>query len=175
MPKPLTTFRLLLREPAASDAAAIVRHVNNYAVSKNTSRIPFPYGREDADELLSLLAGKSAPVFAIIERTAPESLIGIIGLDEGDGEAELGYWLAEPYWRRGLMGEAAAAVVAFAFSDGGFTRLTSGYHLGNEASRRILMGLGFVATGKIMAFSRAQGKDISMQKLQLLKAGFHAK
>jgi RimJ/RimL family protein N-acetyltransferase len=60
------------------------------------------------------------------------------------GEGVIAYYLARPYWGRGLGGEAAAAFVRFAFDDLGLRRLVTSVEAGNERSTRILAKLGFV-------------------------------
>ena len=66
------------------------------------------------------------------------------GLPEGIRiEAELGYWLAEPFWHRGIMTEAAGAVLAHARRDLGIRRVWADYYEGNEASCRVMQRLGF--------------------------------
>jgi RimJ/RimL family protein N-acetyltransferase len=172
------TSRLHLRAPEAGDATAIVRYLNNYEVAKNTGRVPFPYGPDDAAEFLARAASQQADgtafMFAVAERASPRDLIGVVSLewDEGNGSsAELGYWLGEPFWGRGLMGEAAKAVLGFGFAGAGLARLHACYHLGNEASRRILMGLGFRPTRRCAAYSIAQTRNVDMEELELLKPG----
>lgn len=58
-------------------------------------------------------------------------------------EADLGYWLAEPYWHQGIMTEAAAAVLAHARRDLGMRRVWADYYQGNDASCRVMQRLGF--------------------------------
>jgi [ribosomal protein S5]-alanine N-acetyltransferase len=60
------------------------------------------------------------------------------------GEGTLGYYLAQPYWGRGLATEAARAFVDFGFGELGLSRIVSTVQDGNAASRRILENLGFV-------------------------------
>ena len=60
------------------------------------------------------------------------------------GEGVLGYYLARPYWGRGLATEAARALIEFGFRELGLTRITAAVEVGNEASRHILEKLGFV-------------------------------
>ncbi|MFN0192150.1 MAG: GNAT family N-acetyltransferase [Aestuariivirga sp.] len=169
MTKTLATTRLILRRPERADAAEIVRHLNNYRIAKNTARIPFPYGEADAGGFLTLVEGSQHHFFALAEKTAPGALIGLISLEYEDNPAdsEIGYWLAEPFWGRGLMSEAAREIVRFGFDEAGFKIISAAYHLGNEASRRILEGLGFVNTKRETGFSLAQGKDVELQRLKL--------
>ena len=66
------------------------------------------------------------------------------GLPEGlNIEAELGYWLAEPYWHQGIMAEAAAAVLEHGRRDLGLQRIWADYYEGNEASRKVIERAGF--------------------------------
>lgn len=57
-------------------------------------------------------------------------------------EAELGYWLAEPFWHQGIMTEAAGAVLAHAKRDLGMRRVWADYYEGNDASRCVMERLG---------------------------------
>ena len=58
-------------------------------------------------------------------------------------EAELGYWLAEPFWGQGLASEASAALLAHGFHDLGLKRIWCSYYDGNERSKRTQEKLGF--------------------------------
>ena len=58
-------------------------------------------------------------------------------------EAELGYWLAEPYWHRGIMTEAAQAVLEHGRKHLSLARVWADYYEGNEASRQVMERLGF--------------------------------
>ena len=49
----IETKRLVLRPPCTTDAESIVRHLNNFAVAGNLSRVPYPYRRADADRWLA--------------------------------------------------------------------------------------------------------------------------
>lgn len=60
------------------------------------------------------------------------------------GQGVLGYYLARPYWGRGLATEAARALVEFGFRELGLARITASVEVGNDASRHILETLGFV-------------------------------
>ncbi len=156
----ITTPRLVLRPPEDGDLPEIVRGLNNFNVSKGTARIPFPYGEEDAAEFLRLTR-QAGPDVLPLAITLQEKLIGVISIEKG----EIGYWLAEPCWGNGYGREAAHALVEYYF--GGLRKfsLTARYHIGNEASRRILQGLGFVEIGKTAGFSRARNAEVPLMVL----------
>ena len=96
-----------LSEVRASDKGALVAHLNDRDIYERTLRIPFPYTEKDADEWLALVAKitqqQSRPVhFAI--RSADDALVGVCGFDGfqigKSHRAEVGYWLAKPFWGR---------------------------------------------------------------------------
>lgn len=61
---------------------------------------------------------------------------------------ELGYWLAPPLWNKGLMTEAASAVVRFAFDTIGLHKITTRCFVDNTASRRVIEKVGFRFVGR---------------------------
>jgi [ribosomal protein S5]-alanine N-acetyltransferase len=76
---------------------------------------------------------------------AEMKFIGSCGLrarDDGTS-ASLGYFIAQPYWRRGLASEAAKAFIDVAFNRLGLVRVAADVEKGNAASERILEKLGF--------------------------------
>jgi len=163
----LLTPRLTLRPPCAADAAAIVRELGKFDVSRWTGRVPHPYGPADAEAFLAHC--RELPARALVLAvTRDDALIGVIGVEHG----ELGYWLAESAWGRGYGKEAAQAIVDHAFDVLGLEELVASYHLGNAASRRILLGLGFVETGEGSAFSKARQAEVAHMKLKLTRAAW---
>ena len=160
----LTTDRLVLRPLASGDADAIVRGLNNFAVSKWLARVPYPYGPDDAAWFADDTAKADHKTARFVIEHAGQ-VIGIISIEDG----EMGYWLAEPFWGRGFGREAARAVTDHGFESMGFQTLTAGYFTGNEGSRRILEGLGFVETVRDVKFSRARNSDAPHVGLVLSK------
>lgn len=160
----ITTARLTLRLACREDAAALVLALNNLNVSRWTGRIPHPYGPEDAEAFLNHHL-QPTPDELMLMITRNGELIGGIGV----GFGELGYWLAEPQWGRGFGTEAARAVTDHAFETLHLEALHASYHLGNTASRRILLGLGFVEMGEGSAFSKARQAEVPHMKLLLTR------
>ena len=77
-----------------------------------------------------------------------------------------------PIGGRAYGSEAARAVVDHAFGTLGLDELVASYHLGNAASRRILLGLGFAETGEGSAFSKARQAEVPHMKLVLTRAAW---
>lgn len=164
----LTTERLNLRCPANGDAASIAAIVGDIEVSRYLARVPHPYTVDDAAFFLNQIVPNEW-VWAITLREEGE-LIGMVGLtpEEGGPTAELGYWLAKPYWGQGIASEAARRVVEYGFADLGLPCITSGYFTGNPASGAVLIKLGFVEQGETMRSHLAAGKDMAAKRLQIL-------
>lgn len=148
----LDTARLTLRRPAATDAEALYRLIDDPTIAAQTLTIPHPYPREMADTWIAhhheqSAAGNAYTFVAIAKATG--DLVGAIGLsrDLTHHRAELGYWIGRPYWRRGYATEAATAVVAFGFTDLACHRVTAQCYVGNAASRRVLEQAGLLYEG----------------------------
>lgn len=165
----LTTPRLALRPLRHDDLISLAAAVNNLRVARNLLRVPWPYHLDHArafyDHTRILPTGSAS--FAILTRAAPAMIAGIAGYESEGCRTELGYWLAEPCWGRGYMREAAGAVLAHAFAKTRLDRLFSRCAIDNEASRRILLGLGFRPTGTECLFFPARRSDILTQTYEL--------
>ena len=74
---------------------------------------------------------------------------GESNIDIGEEDAELGYWIARPYWNQGLCTEALRAMVAWCFNVKGFQVLWSDFFVDNPASGRVMEKCGFRDTGEI--------------------------
>ena len=99
----LTTRRLTLRLPAMGDAERVALLLNNFAVSGNLSRVPYPYHLSDAKAYLKLRKPGLPPHetgFAIdLEGVG---FIGQVGYHtDVHGATVLGYYLGQPFWGRG--------------------------------------------------------------------------
>ena len=159
------TERLLLRPGWIEDAPALSRAIGDEAVVRNLARAPWPYALGDAQAFLAHERDRHLPDFLMFARThgAPR-LVGGIGLVGGKGDsAELGYWIARPYWGLGFATEAGRAVMALAKGSLRLRRIVSGHFLDNPASGHVLRKLGFAPTGKVEARpSVARGAVVPM-------------
>lgn len=157
MSKSIQTDRLVLRRFRSSDAARVAALIGNLSVSRWLTRVPFPYFEKDAHQFIDRHLNDDEAM-AI---TRSEEIIGCCAID-----AELGYWLGQPYWGRGYMSEAAQAIVERYFRS---TRndLQSGFILGNVGSEKILTNLGFAATHTDEVVCSSLGRLVVLQKMTL--------
>jgi len=147
----METDRLLLRPWRASDAPALYK----YAANPNIGPVagwPAHTSVENSAQIIRTVL--SAPeTYAVVLKEAGEP-VGSIGLmtsgglhtaEIGDGEGEIGYWIGEPYWGRGLIPEACRALIRHGFEGLGLSAIWCGYYDGNEKSRRAQEKCGFRA------------------------------
>lgn len=114
----LYTNRLVLRKILVEDVPALLKYANNRNISDWIVNIPYPYEEPNAVFRISYAVqgfkSKQRYVFAIILKSQGE-LIGEISLHLWGSkvEAELGYWVGEPFWNQGIATEAIEAVLRF--------------------------------------------------------------
>ena len=114
-------------------------------------RFPHPYTAADADQWIRQATEETPQThFAIV---IGKSMIGGIGLELGTDifrrSAEIGYWLGEPFWGRGIATEAVRAITNYAFSTFNLCRIYAGVFEWNPASVRVLEKAGFMREGRM--------------------------
>ncbi len=161
---PLKTERLLLRLPEPGDAAAIHRLVNDWAVVRMLSRLPFPYPREAADEWVLACArekeaGRAWHLAITGMEEGTEHLLGCVGLrlDLEPRVGHLGYWVGRQYWGHGVASEAAGRVARWALANLDVERIEAHAAVDNAASAAVLRRIGFRETGTGEEPFRARG------------------
>lgn len=162
------TERLLLRPIWPEDAPALYDAIADEGIVRNLARAPWPYTIDDAAWFARQEHSWLYPNFMLMLRTdgAPR-LIGSCGIAERDGDTELGYWIARPYWGQGFASEAARAVVHIAKALG-HAKLVSGHFIDNPASGRVLRKVGFRPLGRTeMRHSAGRGREVSCALLEL--------
>jgi [ribosomal protein S5]-alanine N-acetyltransferase len=144
----------LIRDWSCDDAAAIAKYANNrHIATQLRDGFPHPYRRSDADAFLARAMKQDPPTMFAIATDA--EAIGSIGLLPGQDvhrlSAELGYWLAEPFWNRGIMTMAVIQIVDYAFAALQLNRVYAEPYATNPASARVLEKAGFLREGVLRA------------------------
>ena len=165
-----------LSEFQVSDKLALIQHLNDRDIYDRTLRIPFPYTNTAADEWLALVARiteqQGRPLhFAI--RSADDALIGGCGFDDfqvgKSHRGEIGYWLAKPFWGRGIMTAVVHRVRKHAFDEFGLVKVTAHVFLHNPASARVLEKCGFHEEGFLRKHYLKDGQFIDARLFALLR------
>ncbi|HTK29707.1 MAG TPA: GNAT family protein [Vicinamibacterales bacterium] len=157
----LTTCEV--RSWTPGDVESLAKHANNRNVSiALRDRFPHPYTRDVARAFIRS-ARERLPETAFAIAVAGEAVGGIGFVLQEDIErvsAEIGYWLAEPLWGRGITTEALAATTAFAIAQHGLTRLYARVADWNAASVRVLEKCGYTLEARLRRSAVKEGAII---------------
>jgi [ribosomal protein S5]-alanine N-acetyltransferase len=154
------------------DRDAIVRHANNRNVWINLrDRFPHPYTTNDARRWLETVVDlKPETNFAI---AVADEAVGGIGFtvqhDVARRSAEIGYWLGEAFWGRGITSEALIAVTDYAFSNYDVCRLYAHVFAWNGASARVLEKAGYVFEGRMRKAVTKDGQTIDQLMYAMIR------
>lgn len=156
----LTTRRLVLRQARLEDAPAIAAFANDLQVAQMTSRIPHPYGLNDAR---TFLCQAEDELIVAITAQGDGAFLGLCSLEAADapGTAELGYWIGRPHWGRGYATEAAQAAIDYGFAVLELSAIEVRCRVINTGSRRVIQKCGFGYVGTGMSTSLAAGRVAS--------------
>ena len=136
-----------LRPFRNSDLASLVKYANNYNIAKFlTNQFPHPYTEEDGQKFISNVSNDTpTKVFAIDVNGETVGAIGIFPQsDIHEKNAEMGYWLAEPFWGNGIITRAIGETVEYGFKTFDIFQIFARPFSTNPASQRVLGKAGFV-------------------------------
>ena len=142
--------RCVLRPWAAGDEPSLVRHANNYKIWRNVrDSIPHPYTLADAKKWIAFTQRQDPQTFFAIE--VRNEAVGGIGLErKSDIErcsAEIGYWLGEDVWGKGIATAAVRALSNYGIEVLCLSRIFAVPFAHNLASIRVLEKAGYVREG----------------------------
>jgi len=154
------------------DREAIVRHGNNRKVSINLrDRFPYPYTDRDARSWLDAVIGLEPETnFAIDVAGEAVGGIGYTLLSDVDRRsAEIGYWLGEKFWGRGIATEALIAVTDHAFANHDLCRVFAHVFDWNPASARVLEKAGYTFEGRLRKSVTKEGQTIDQLMYAMIR------
>jgi [ribosomal protein S5]-alanine N-acetyltransferase len=140
----------VVRSWREGDARGLPDHANNRKIWLNLrDRFPHPYTQEDAQDFIRRMAESERETnFAIdVDGEAVGGIGVMLHTDVERCSAEIGYWLGEEYWGRGIMTEALSSVAEYSFREFQLTRIYAVPFAGNTGSCRVLEKAGFVLEG----------------------------
>lgn len=169
----LETKRLIIRPWQETDAEALFKYACDPDVGLAAGWPP----HKDIEESLYVIRTYFANdrTWAIVLRETDEP-IGCIGyyihgesnIEIGEEDAEVGYWIAKPYWNRGICTEALRCVIDYCFNVKGFYTLWADFFIDNPASRRVMEKCGFIDTGRENELSllyHGSGRPVHIMRL----------
>ena len=148
----LQTDRLLLRPWTESDAEALYKYASDPEVGPRAGWPPHKSVTESLDVIRTVFNSDHVWAIELKETGEPIGCIGYYlhgesNIDIGEHDAEVGYWVARPYWNLGICTEALRSMIDYCLRTKGFQTLWCDYFPGNLASGRVMEKCGFRHTG----------------------------
>ena len=149
-----TLFKMhfTLRPFRENDIDNLVKHANNYNIAKNlTNKFPFPYKQKDGEAFIKLATShEPLQIKAIVIETEVVGSIGVHPLADIYGKnAELGYWIAEPFWGKGIVPLAVKEMLKYGFETFDIERIFARTSEVNLSSQQVLKKVGFVLEAEL--------------------------
>lgn len=163
-----------IRKWELSDAKDLAAALSNRKVQDNLrDGLPYPYTEQDGKEFISaMLSADENETFAFAIMV-DDKVVGSIGIFRQGNihsqTAELGYYIAEEYWGKGIMTEAVKQICEYVFANSDIIRIYAEPFAYNIASCRALEKAGFQYEGTLRSNAVKNGKVIDMKMYSLLK------
>ncbi|MCM1320536.1 MAG: GNAT family N-acetyltransferase [Bacteroides sp.] len=163
-----------IRKWELSDAKDLAAALSNINVQNNLrDGLPFPYTEEDAaNYITAMLSADQNQIFAFAV-TADNKAIGSISVSRQENihrlTAEIGYYIAEEYWGKGIMTEIVRQTCEYIFADSDIIRIYAEPFAANIASCRVLEKAGFQLEGLLKNNAIKNGKIADMKLYALLR------
>lgn len=144
----LETNRLILRPWLESDAEELFKYAKDPRVGPIAGWPVHRSVSESKDIIKDVLSAPNMFAIVLKETNLPIGSIGLMkgkqsNLDISETEAEVGYWIGVPHWRKGFITEAINKVVEYAFEKLSLEKLWCGYYEGNIKSKGAQEKVGF--------------------------------
>ena len=146
----LTDGIITLRSLTDDDASTLAKLANNKKIWDNLRDVmPHPYLAGNAIFFINLVKQEDPQMTFAIEYQG--ELCGVIGLvaqqDVYKKTAEIGYWIGEPYWNKGIATKAVSLVTSYGFNKLDLLRIHTGVFEYNIASMKVLEKCGYKKDG----------------------------
>lgn len=161
-----------LRPLQIEDASELAILMNNRKISRNLRDIvPYPYSLADAKSFINHIKEHLHHLtFAI---TSQNEFVGVLGFTPEEDvyrySIEIGYWIGEPYWKKGIGTKALNQAIDYAWKNLDVNRIHCGVYAFNTASMRLLEKCGFQKEGIFQKSVFKEGQFWDLHRYALLK------
>ena len=143
-----------IRSWRIEDAKSLAEALNNKKVLDNLrDGLPYPYTTEDAEGYITAMLEADKNTTYAFAITVDDNAVGSIGVFRKDNihckTAEMGYYVAEPYWGQGIVTSAAKQVCNYVFEKTDIIRIFAEPFAYNIGSCRVLEKAGFAFEGTL--------------------------
>lgn len=163
-----------IRKWKLSDAKDLASVISNKKIQDNLrDGLPYPYTEQDATDYISaMLSEDENETFAFAITIDNKAIVSIGAFRQKNihrHTAEIGYYIAEEYWGKGLMTEAVKQICSYIFDKSNIVRIYAEPFSYNKASCRVLEKAGFLYEGTLRSNAIKNGKTIDMLMYSRLK------
>ena len=163
-----------IRKWELSDAKDLALALSNKEIQNNLrDGLPYPYTEQDGKDYISAMLSANENETFSFAVTADNKVIGSIGVFRQENihkrTAELGYYIAQEYWGKGIMTEAVKQICEYVFDSSDIIRIYAEPFAHNSASCRVLEKAGYQYEGTLRSNAVKNGKVIDMIMYSLLK------
>lgn len=157
------------------DAGQFAENISNKKILDNLrDGMPFPYTKKDAEEFITSMLNADADKTFAFAICVGEEVVGSIGVFRCDNihrqTAEMGYYIAEKYWGKGIATSAVKQACAYVFSNTDIIRIFAEPFAYNAGSCRVLEKAGFELEGVLRKNAVKNGKVLDMKMYSLIKS-----
>lgn len=163
---------LLLKQIELTDAKDVFETINSQRtyLRKWLPFVDHTRDIEDSIQFIKTVNRNDETVFVLNYQNNFAGLIGFRGTDFSNKKTEIGYWLSEPFQKKGIVTNAVKALVTYAFNELDMNRIEINCAVGNEASKRIPQKLGFILEGiERDGELLSDGLFVNLERYSLLK------
>ncbi len=169
----LETRRLLFRPWAETDAEVLFKYASDPDVGPRAGWPPHQSIEGSLTVIRDIFSNGHTWALVLKETGEPIGCMGYYAFGEsnisiGEEDAELGYWIAKPYWNQGLCTEALHTMIDWCFNGKGFRTLWCDFFEDNPASGRVMVKCGFRETGQTNYLSHLYRGDERQVKIMRL-------
>ena len=154
--------KFILRPYKKGDEGSLKENINNKKIYRNTSVIPYPYTLKCAKDwikknLEETKNKKPAMVNFVIDIDG--EVAGAVGFHKiEEHKAEIGYWLSEKYWNRGIMTTAVKLATKFGFDKLKLRRIYATVYPFNKISMHVLKNSNYKFEGILKKYHKKDDK-----------------
>ena len=166
--------QISLREWNMSDIHDLIVMINNTKITDNMrDGIAIPYTQKDAADFIQSVQKAEKDSQYVYAITYDNKIVGNIGVFRKTNiyrfSGELGYYIAEPYWNKGIATEAIRQICDFVFAHTDIVRILADPFAYNTASCKALEKAGFIFEGLLHKNAFKNGRFIDMKLYALIK------
>ena len=172
--KTIQDLSVNIRTWKIEDAPDLAAALNNKNILDNLrDGIPYPYTEKDAEEFINTMLTADKNITFSFAITYDGKVIGSIGVFRKENvhclTAELGYYIAEPYWGKGITTETVRQICDYVFGNTDIIRIFATPYANNKASCRVLEKAGFQFEGTLRQNAVKNGQILDMMMYAVLK------